>query len=140
MKAITLAVLVLGCSGAVDSKPSLADYESGAVACEPLASPNVGFDGCGEPVSVAPTSPVALVCSCNTAGRYACFGHPGAPTCGGFTVCTTVTDRVPNRDCAAGQLSVTRCTDGGIPNPDPDRCTGAHGAYAEGKANVWCCA
>jgi hypothetical protein len=55
-----------------------------------------------------------------------------------WVACTSISDTVPNDDCSAGQLIVTRCT-AATDNPDPQTCTGPRTSPQQTSGDVWCC-
>lgn len=111
---LVLLLVATGCAGQVSGPDApalkLPDYETGAVQCAADA-PSLAFDGCGEPTTISPDSPVATVCHC-IGGVYACFGHPGQPTC----------DNPPDSEpakCMASTIGVSPVLASVCPGDDP---------------------
>ena len=87
MKKLTmllLAVFAVACGGEVQAgdvcytEPARA-FLAGSVECVPLESAGCGFGVHNQAVELSSESPVSYWCSCNSAGRYSCFGSPSLP-------------------------------------------------------------
>ena len=81
MKAVLLlAAIAVGCGGSVE--PTTCQHEAraivtGLIDCEPLVSPTCGYGVHNRPVPLDQSGEaLAYYCTCNSAGKYACFGSP----------------------------------------------------------------
>lgn len=151
MKKQMLAVLVLviqGCGGQSQIEPdpgvcrqyTVLEFNHGEVPCKPLVTDSCAFGVHNDPVELSPTSPVSYVCSCNSAGKFSCFGSPGLPAADPLPG-TQWSKCGVNQQCDAGLTCYGVCTfecgdkyndagDYGYDVASADRCS-TIGAYCE---------